>query len=144
VIEILRGTGASYLFTAAESEAKDMIRKARKAQATVRAGGMAFGKVYSICPLNWGAEPRLGPEIVDRAVKSCLHPLYEVEHGITTITFDPEKRGQKVPVAEAFRVMGRAFDHLVRPEFADLLADIQGEVDRRWRRLKAMAESPLL
>ena len=40
--------------------------------------------------------------------------------------------------------MGRAFDHLVRPEYADLLAEIQTEVDRRWTRLKAMAESPVL
>ena len=144
IVDILRGTGASYLFAAAETQAKDMILKARKAQATVRAGGFAFGKVYSTCPLNWGADPRLGPEIVDRAVKSCLHPLYEVEHGITRITFDPEKRGQKIPVGEAFAVMGRSFDHLTRPEFADLLAEIQAEVDRRWQRLKAMAESPVL
>ena len=144
IIEVLRGTGASYLFSAAESQAKDMILKARKAQATVRAGGFAFGKVYSTCPLNWGADPRRGPEIVDLAVKSCLHPLYEVEHGITRITFDPEKRQQKVPVSEAFAVMGRSFDHLVKPEFADLLAEIQAEVDRRWGRLQAMAASPVL
>jgi pyruvate ferredoxin oxidoreductase alpha subunit len=144
IIDILRGTGASYLFAAAETQAKDMILKARKAQAAVRAGGFAFGKVYSTCPLNWGADPRLGVEIVDRAVKSCLHPLYEVESGITRITFDPEKRGQKLPVGEAFAVMGRAFDHLTKPEFADLLAEIQTEVDRRWQRLKAMAESPVL
>jgi hypothetical protein len=40
--------------------------------------------------------------------------------------------------------MGRSFDHLVNPELADLLAEIQTEVDRLWWRLKAMAESPLL
>ena len=77
-------------------------------------------------------------------MKSCLHPLYEVEHGITRITFDPEKRQQKVPVGEAFAIMGRSFDHLATAEYADLRAEIQIEVDRRWSRLKAMAESPLL
>ncbi len=64
VIEILRGTNCSYLFQAAESNAIDMIRKARKAQQTVRAGGFAFGKLWSVCPLNWGMKESNGPASV--------------------------------------------------------------------------------
>jgi len=34
--------------------------------------------------------------------------------------------------------------HLCRPEFAPELAEIEAEVDRRWQRLKAMHDHPLL
>jgi len=144
VIEILRGTECPYLFQAAESNARDMIAKARKAQATVRAGGFAFGKVFSVCPLNWGADEAKGNEIVEKVVDACMHPLYEVEHGVTRLSYDPEERGKKIPVGDAFRVMGRAFGHLLKPDNADLLQEVQDEVDRRWERLKAMSSSEIL
>jgi len=144
IIEILRGTGCSYLFQAAESNARDMIAKGRKAQETVRKGGFAFGKVFSVCPLNWGADEAKGNEIVEKTVDSCLHPLYEVVEGKTVVNYDPEARNKKIPVGEAFRVMGRAFSHMLRPENADLLAEVQTEVDKRWARIKAMAASEVL
>lgn len=144
IVEIMRGTNCSYIFTAAESNARDMIAKARKAQKTVREGGFAFGKLFSTCPLNWGADPKKGPRIVESAVNSCLHPLYEVEHGITTLNYDPEKLGKKIPVVDLFKIMGSAFRQLTTPDFADILADVQGEVDRRWERLKEMANNPKL
>jgi len=144
IIEILRGTFPPYLATASESHAIDMIRKARKAQATVRDGGFAFVKAISVCPLNWGMDEHVGPSAVETLVNACMHPLFEVDHGITRITVDPEKQGKKVPVGEAFGKMGGAFRHLLTPEFAALTAEIQVEVDRRWSRLKAMAGHELL
>jgi len=140
IMEILRGTFAPYLATTAESHALDMIRKARKAQATVRAGGFAFIKTLSVCPLNWGMEEHVGPSAVEAAVNACLHPLYEIEHGITTITVDPEKSNKKVPITEAMKLMGGLFSHMNKPEFADLAKEVQEEVDRRWARLKIMSE----
>lgn len=144
IIEILRGTFAPYIATAAESHSLDMIRKARRAQATVRAGGFAFVKTLSVCPLNWGMDEHVGPSSVEAAVNACLHPLYEIQHGITSITVDPEKGGKKIPVTEAFRAMGRSFGHLASPEYAALAAEVQEEVDRRWQRLKVMSEHALL
>lgn len=144
IVEILRGTFAPYLATCCESHALDMVRKARKAQATVRAGGFAFVKSLSVCPLNWGMEEHVGPSAVAAAVNACMHPLFEIEHGITRITVDPEKGGKKISCGEAFKMMGGSFNHLSRPDYADLLADVQAEVDRRWARLKAMAASELL
>ena len=32
--------------------------------------------------------------------------------------------------------------HLLKPEFAEVLAEFQREVDRRFRRIKAMSEHP--
>jgi pyruvate ferredoxin oxidoreductase alpha subunit len=144
VIEILRGTFAPYLATVSESHAADMIRKARKAQATVRAGGFAFVKAISVCPLNWGMDEHVGPSAVEALVHACMHPLYEVEKGITRINVDPEKNGTKVGVTEAFQKMGGAFRHLLSRDHEPLVREVQEEVDRRWQRLKAMAEHKLL
>lgn len=144
IIEILRGTFAPYLATVAESHAPDMIRKARKAQAAVRAGDFAFCKALSVCPLHWGMDEQVGPSAVEACVNACMHPLFEIEHGITRITVDPDKAGKKVPVTEAFARMGGAYGHLCTPEYAALAGEVQAEVDRRWARLKAMAGHELL
>ncbi|MFA5864309.1 MAG: pyruvate synthase [Phycisphaerae bacterium] len=144
IIEILRGTYAPYLFQAAESQPMDMIRKARRAQAVVREGGFAFGKVFSACPLNWGLKEALCPTAVARIVDACLHPLYEIDHGKTAINYNPEEKGKKLPVLEAFKTLGAGFAHLAKPEFADVIADVQQHVDFRWERLKAMTASDKL
>lgn len=144
IVEILRGTFAPYLATAAESHGMDMIRKARKAQATVRAGGFAFVKALSVCPLNWGMDEHIGPSAVEACVNACMHPLYEVEHGITRITVDPDKKNKRIPVAEAFAQLGGAFRHLATDEYKALTENVQQEVDRRWARLKRLSEDEAL
>jgi len=144
IVEILRGTFTSYLATTSESHAADMIRKARKAQAVTRGGGFAFVKAISVCPLNWGMDENVGPSAVEAIVNACMHPLFEVDRGITHVTVDPERLGKKIPVTEAFRKMGGAFRHLLSPEFAPIVTEVQQEVDHRWARLKAMSESNVL
>ncbi len=144
IVEILRGTHAPYLFQAGVSNYRDLIAKARKAQKMVREGNFVFGRFFSPCPLNWGADPKLGFRIVDKAVKSCLFPLYEVEHGKTKLNYNPERAGLKIPVKELFSSMGSAFSHLSGEEFADVAAEIQKEVDRRWKRLVEMDANPAL
>ena len=144
IVEILRGTHAPYLFQATESNYRDLLMKARKAQKMVREGNFVFGRFFSPCPLNWGADPKLGFRIADQAVKSCLFPLYEVEHGVTKLNSNPQKSGQKLPVKELFLGMGSAFAHLASAEFVPVAEEIQKEVDRRWKRLVEMDANPLL
>lgn len=144
IIEILRGTNAPYLFHAGIANYRDLIMKARKAQKMVREGNFVFGRFFSPCPLNWGADPKTGFKIVDKAVKSCLFPLYEIEHGKTRVNYNPEKAGLKIPVKELFASMGSAFAHLAREEFEPISEAIQKEVDRRWKRLLEMDANPLL
>jgi len=144
IVEILRGTFAPYLATVSESHAVDMIRKARKAQAVTKSGGFAFVKAISVCPLHWGMDEHVGPSAVEALVNACMHPLYEVESGITHLTVDPEKGGKKISVAEAFRKMGGAFRHMLTEDYKGLLAEVQTEVDRRWKRLRVMADHELL
>jgi len=141
IIEILRGTYAPYLFQAAECQPLAMIRKARRAQQIGREGGFAFGKVFSTCPLNWGLKEGLCPQAVAKVVDACLHPLYEIDHGKTTLNYDPEAKGKKIPVTEAFASMGAGFAHLARPDFAKLMEDTQNHVNYRWARLKTLSEN---
>ncbi len=142
IIEIMRGTNIPYIFTAAESNPNDMITKARKAQATVRNNGFAFGKLFSACPLNWGSAPEKGNEVIDKIVKSCIHPLYEIENGITTLNYDPTKTNAKLPVTDALTAMGSMFAHICSPKNVAIAEAIQTETDRRFNRIKALSENP--
>jgi pyruvate ferredoxin oxidoreductase alpha subunit len=141
--QIMAATNIPYVFTGIESLGRDLVEKAAKAQWYARNEGMVYGKMLVACPLNWRSEERLGQRIVQAAVDSCFFPLYEIEHGITNITYDPEARNKRVPVGEWLGMMGKT-RHLLRPENAELLHQFEEEVERRWRRLKARNEHSLL
>ena len=141
--QIMAATNIPYVFTGIESLGRDLVEKAAKAQWYARNEGMVYGKLLVACPLNWRSEERMGQRIVQAAVDSCFFPLYEIEHGITHITYDPEGRKKRVPVSEWLGMMGKT-RHMLRPENAGLLHDFEEEVERRWRRLKARDEHPLL
>lgn len=132
-----------YVFTATESMYKDLIRKAAKAQWYARNEGMVFGKLFSACPLNWRHEDRAGQEVSQAAVDCDFFPLYEVEHGITTLNYDPGEKGKKVPVTEWLKLMGKT-KHMLKPDYKDIVDQLQTEVDRRFARIKAMSEHPAL
>ncbi|MBE6605192.1 MAG: pyruvate synthase [Ruminococcaceae bacterium] len=140
---IMAATGMPYVATAAESEPNDFIKKAAKAQYYAKEHGTAYVKCLSACPLNWGDVPRGERRVIAAAVDSCYFPLYEVEQGITTLSYDPELRNKKIPVGEWLSMMGRT-RHLTTEPYRDVLDAIQHEVDKRFERLKALAESPLL
>ena len=141
--QIMAATNIPYVFTGVEGFPDDLVAKAAKAQWYSHHEGMAYGKVLISCPLNWRTDDRAGVDVVQAAVDSCFFPLYEIEHGHTTITYDPELVGRRVPVSSWLRLMGKT-RHLCRPENAQLLEKIDGEIERRWQRLKAMHEHPLL
>lgn len=141
--QIMAATGIPYVFTAAESHPQDLLKKAAKAQWYAGHEGPVYGKLLTACPLNWKSAENLGTEIVKAAVETCFFPLYEVEHGETAITYNPEDKNGKKPVSEWLKLMGKS-KHLLLEENADLLDEFQQIVDHRWMRLKAMHEHPLL
>jgi len=141
--QIMAATHIPYVFTGAECKHVDLTKKAAKAQRIAREEGFVFGKVLSACPLNWRAPERQCRNIIQAAVDSCFFPLYEVEHGITTITYNPEDRDKRVPVIEWLKMMGKT-KHMVKDDYKPELESFEKEVERRWQRLKAMAENPLL
>ncbi len=140
---IMAATDMPYVATAAESDPNDFIKKAAKAQYYSKNYGTAYIKCLSACPLNWGDKPNTERAVISAAVNSCYFPLYEIERGITTLNYDPEAKNKKIPVSDWLEMMGRT-KHLGKDIYKTVREDIQNEVDRRWKRLKAMSEHPEL
>lgn len=140
---IMAAANLPYVATVAESNPADFIKKAAKAGAYARETGMAYVKALSACPLNWGDRPDTERRVIGKAVDCCYFPLYEIENGITTINYNPEAGKKKIPVAKWLESMGRT-RHLVGGDYQEVVEEIQSEVDRRWERLKARAESDRL
>jgi len=132
-----------YVFTAAEGYPEDLMRKVAKSQWYAKREGLTYGKILSFCPLNWRTKDDASMGVLQAAVDSCFFPLYEVEHGHTNITYDPDAIGRRVNAAEWLKQMGKT-KHLTKPANADDLHRLEIEVERRWRRLKAMHEHPEL
>ncbi|MBW4838672.1 MAG: hypothetical protein KZY74_04695, partial [Paenibacillaceae bacterium] len=74
-------------------------------------------------------------------VDSCFFPLYEIEHGVTNITYNPEAKNKRVSPQEWLKLMGKT-KHMLKDD--ELLDVFEEEVNRRWERLKLKHESPLL
>lgn len=140
---IMAATHLPYVATVAESNPNDFIKKAAKAAAYARESGTAYVKALSACPLNWNDRPDTERKVIAAAVDCCYFPLYEIERGITSLSYDPQKAHKKIPVTEWFSMMGRT-KHLATEEYKPVADQIQAEVDRRYERLLARAGHPLL
>lgn len=141
--QIMAAAHLPYVATVAESNPHDFIKKAAKAAAYAREFGTAYVKALSACPLNWNDRPDTERKVIAAAVDCCYFPLYEIECGITSLSYDPKKSHKKIPVTEWFSMMGRT-KHLATEEYKSVADQIQAEVDRRYERLAACAEHPLL
>lgn len=139
--QIMAATHIPYVFTGVESNPQDLVMKAAKAQWYAQNEGLVYGKVLSTCPLNWRSEDELGTQILKTAVDSCFFPLYEIEHGVTNITYNPEAKGTRVPVADWLKMMGKT-KHMLND--SELLSAFEEEIERRWEQLKLKHENPLL
>lgn len=141
--QIMAATHIPYVFTGSEAFPQDLVRKAAKAQWYAQNEGLVYGKILIACPLNWLSEDKDGTNIVNAAVDSCFFPLYEVEHGVTTITYNPEEKNKRVPLLDWLMTMGKT-RHMKKPENEATLKAFEQEVERRWNMLKAKHESPYL
>lgn len=107
---------------------KDLHQKAEKA---IYTEGAAFLNLMTPCPRGWRYDAADIMEICKMAVETCYWPMFEVDHGKWTLTYEPKK---KLPIEEFLRLQGR-FKHLFKPGNEDLIAQFQAEVDRRWEDL---------
>jgi pyruvate ferredoxin oxidoreductase beta subunit len=69
-------------------------------------------------------------------VETCYWPIYEIEDGVTRVTFKPK---EKKPVEEFLKPQGR-FKHLFSPDNEPILRKLQEDVDREWERLLRESE----
>lgn len=139
----MAATGIPYVATMAESNPIDFIKKAAKAAYYAKTTGTAYVKALSACPLNWNDVPSTERKVIEAAVNCCYFPLYEVEKGKTTLNYDPEKQNKKIPVIDWLSMMGRT-KHLKKDIYADIVKELQTEVDTRFNRLKEKAANPIL
>ena len=137
--KIMAATGIPYVATVAESNPTDFIKKAAKAAHYAKTVGTAYVKAISACPLNWNDKPATERRVIEAAVNSCYFPLYEVEQGVTKLSYDPEKTGKKIPVSDWLSMMGRT-KHLMKEEYKDVVERLQQETDRRFEALRKQAE----
>jgi pyruvate ferredoxin oxidoreductase beta subunit len=119
-----------YVAQAVSSYWHDLSVKVERAS---HADGPAFLNVLTDCPVGWGHEPRLSPQVLDAAVASCFWPLYEVVDGRHRLTHVPERI---VPVTEWLRQQKR-FAHLLEPGARAFVDEIQARVDAEWDELVA-------
>ena len=141
--QIMAATGIPYVATAVESNPIDFIKKAAKAAFYAKTTGTAYLKALSACPLNWNDKPATERRVIEAAVNCCYFPLYEVEQGKTVLNYDPEAAGKKIPVTDWLSMMGRT-KHLQKEVYAEIVKEMQEEIDRRYACLKAKAENPIL
>ncbi|MDO8879699.1 MAG: thiamine pyrophosphate-dependent enzyme [Coriobacteriia bacterium] len=128
--QIMAAHGIPYVAQASISHWKDLTTKAEKAFAVE---GPAFLNVFAPCPRGWRIPSSQSVEIAKLAVQTGFWPLYEVEDGEFRHTVKVHNRK---PIEEFLRPQGR-FRHLFSPGNEELLAEIQGDVDRAWDRLMA-------
>ena len=111
----------------------DFLNKVRKALA---AGGPTFIHSFDPCPKGWDYHPRYSHELAELGVRSGIFPLYEVEDGRVTYTYNARK--DRVPVRDYLMKQGR-FAHLAE----DDIQYIQGMVDKMWEEWEIPGVAPL-
>ena len=107
---------------------KDLHNKAEKA---IYTQGPAFLNIMAPCPRGWRYEASDIMDVCKAAVESCVWPLYEVVNGEWLLSYEPKK---KLPVEDYLRLQGR-FKHLFEKGNESKIAEIQSNVDTRWKEL---------
>ena len=122
---IMAAHNIPYVAQASISHWRDLVTKAEKAFAVE---GPAFLNLFAPCPRGWRCPYNKSVEIAKLAVDTGFWPLYEVEDGEWRCT---KRIRDRKPITEFMELQGR-FKHLFTPENADLLAEIQSDVDEQF------------
>jgi pyruvate ferredoxin oxidoreductase beta subunit len=130
---IIAAHNVPYVAQASVSHWKDLTAKAEKAFAVE---GPAFINVLSPCPRGWRTKSEDTIQIAKAAVQTGFWPCFEVEDGVWRMTVNVRERK---PIEEFLKPQGR-FKHLFTPENAELLKDVQAEVDRYWDYIQKRCE----
>jgi pyruvate ferredoxin oxidoreductase beta subunit len=122
-----------YVAQASPSNWSDLIKKVKKA---LEIKGPKFMNILSPCNRGWRSKTDDAIQLSRLAVETCYWPLYEVENGVTKVTFKP--KGKK-PLVEFLKPQGR-FKHFFAPENENMLKNFQEMVDKEWGYLLKSAE----
>ena len=132
ITRIMAAHDIPYAAQASPSHWLDLMKKVRKA---LEIKGPKFMNIISPCNRGWRSRTDDAIQLSRLAVQTCHWPLYEIEYGVTKITFKPK---EKKPVVDFLKPQGR-FKHLFSPENEWLLKKFQEDVDMEWERLQKEA-----
>jgi pyruvate ferredoxin oxidoreductase beta subunit len=118
-----------YAAQASPSHWMDLMKKVKKA---FEIKGPKFMNIISPCNRGWRSRTDDSIMLSRLAVDTCYWPLYEIEDGVTKITFTPK---EKKPIVEFLKTQGR-FKHLFKPENEWVIKKFQEDVDKEWERLQ--------
>jgi pyruvate ferredoxin oxidoreductase beta subunit len=127
--KIMAAHNIPYAAQASPSNWSDLMKKVRKA---LEINGPKFMNIIAPCNRGWRTRTDDAIMLSRLAVETCFWPLYEIENGVTKITFKPK---EKKPVVDFLKPQGR-FKHLFKPENEGLLAKIQTDIDWEWEKLQ--------
>lgn len=128
ITKIMAAHNIPYAAQASPSKWMDLMKKVKKAH---EIKGPKFINILSPCNRGWRSKTNDAIALSKIAVNSCYWPLYEIENGVTKISFKPK---EKEALINFLKPQGR-FKHLFTPENEWLLAKMQEEVDREWEKL---------
>ena len=132
ITRIMAAHDIPYAAQASPSHWLDLMKKVRKA---LEIKGPKFMNIISPCNRGWRSRTDDAILLSRLAVQTCYWPLYEVEYGVTKITFKPK---EKKPITDFLKSQGR-FKHLFIPENEWILKKSQEDIDSEWERLQKEA-----
>jgi pyruvate ferredoxin oxidoreductase beta subunit len=121
-----------YAAQASPSHWMDLMKKVRKAH---EIKGPKFMNILSPCNRGWRSRTDDSIMLSKLAVDTCYWPLYEVENGVTRITYRPK---EKKSIVDFLKPQGR-FKHLFKPEHEWIIKKLQEDIDSEWERLQKEA-----
>lgn len=127
--KIMAAHNIPYTAQASPSHWMDLMKKVRKA---LEIKGPKFMNIIAPCNRGWRSRTDDAILLSRLAVETCFWPLYEIESGVTKITFKPK---EKKPIVDFLKPQGR-FKHLFKPENEGMILKIQEDIDREWGRLQ--------
>lgn len=125
---IMAAHGIPYVAQASPSHWPDLMKKVRKA---LDIKGPKFLNIIAPCNRGWRSQTNDAIRLSRLAVETCYWPLYEIEDGVTRITFTPK---DKKDLMRFLKPQGR-FKHMFTSENEWMLIAAQAQVDENWARL---------
>mgnify|MGYP001587371147 FL=1 len=123
--KIMAAHDIPYTAQASPSHWMDLVKKVKKA---LEIKGPKFMNILSPCNRGWRSRTDDAIMLSRLAVETCYWPLYEVENGVTKVTFKPK---EKKPLVEFLKPQGR-FKHMFAPGNEEMLKKAQEMVDKEW------------
>ncbi|MBI1812007.1 MAG: pyruvate ferredoxin oxidoreductase [Nitrospirae bacterium] len=123
--KIMAAHDIPYTAQASPSHWMDLVKKVKKA---LEIKGPKFMNIIAPCNRGWRSRTDDAIMLSRLAVETCYWPLYEIENGVSKVTFKPK---EKKPLVDFLRPQGR-FKHLFAPGNENMLKNFQEMVDKEW------------